>query len=125
VTDDATMKKYAGYGIDFNAGAKVGYIVGAAGLTLGLGNEQGMKGICLLGQTSGFPIVTDPKAAENVLRVVVKMFGLKLNMGKLQKKVDEMEDFIKKVEGLQMKAVSELAKSAKGPASGEELRYIG
>lgn len=125
VSDDTVMKKYAGYGIDFNAGAKVGYIVGAAGLTLGLGNEQGMKGICLLGQTSGFPIVTDPKAAENVLRVVVKMFGLKLNMGKLQKKVDEMEDFIKKVEGLQMKAVSELAKSAKGPASGEELRYIG
>jgi uncharacterized protein len=125
VTSDAVMKKYGGYGIDYNAGAKVGYIVGAAGLMLGLGSEHNMSGVCLLGQTSGFPIVTDPKAAENVLSVMVKMFGLKLNMGKLEKKVEEMEDFIKKVEGLQMKAVSELAKTAKGSASGEELRYIG
>jgi uncharacterized protein (TIGR00162 family) len=125
VTSDAIMKKYAGKGIDFNASAKVGYIVGAAGLMLGIGSEHGMNGICLLGQTSGFPIVTDPKAAENVLSVMTKIFGLKLNMGKLQKKVEEMEDFIKKVEGLQMKAVSELAKTAKGAASGEELRYIG
>jgi proteasome assembly chaperone (PAC2) family protein len=79
----------------------------------------------MLGQTSGFPIVTDPKAAENVLNVLVKVFRLKIDMGKLEKKVDEMEDFIKKVEGLQMKAVSELAKSTKGPSSSEELRYIG
>ena len=125
VTTEEHIKKYSNLGIDFNAGAKVGYIVGAAGLMLGLGAEHGMGGVCLLGQTSGFPIVTDPKAAENVLAVLVKMLGLKLDMGKLQKKVDEMEDFIKKVESLQMKAVSELAKGAKGPASGEELRYIG
>ncbi len=125
VTDEKVIKKYATYGIDFNAGNKVGYIVGAAGLMLGLGSECGMSGVCLLGQTSGFPIVTDPKAAENVLSVMIKMLGLKINMGKLEKKVDEMEDFIKKVEGLQMKAVSELAKTTKGSASGEELRYIG
>ncbi len=125
VTSDAFLKKYAKLGVDFNAGAKVGYIVGAAGLMLGLGSEHGMGGICLLGQTSGFPIVTDPKAAENVLGVITKMFGLKLDMGKLEKKVDEMEDFIKKVENLQMRAVSELAKGAKASTSGEELRYIG
>jgi uncharacterized protein (TIGR00162 family) len=125
VSSDRVMQKYGKYGIDFNAGSKVGYIVGAAGLMLGLGNEYGMEGICMLGQTSGFPIVTDPKAAENVLNVLVKVFRLKIDMGKLEKKVDEMEDFIKKVEGLQMKAVSELAKSTKGPSSSEELRYIG
>jgi uncharacterized protein (TIGR00162 family) len=125
VTDQGIIKKYGQYGIDFNAGDKVGYIVGAAGLMLGLGKEFGMEGVCLLGKTSGFPIVTDPKAAENVLDILVKMFNLRINMKKLEKKVEEMEDFIKKVEGLQMKAVSELAKGTKAPTSGEELRYIG
>jgi uncharacterized protein (TIGR00162 family) len=125
VNDEKLAKKYGKYGIDFNAGDKVGYIVGAAGLMLGLGKERGMEGLCLLGQTSGFPIVTDPKAAENTLDVLVKIFGLKIDMGKLEKKVDEMEKFIKKVEGLQMKAVSELAKASKGPSSGDQMRYIG
>jgi uncharacterized protein (TIGR00162 family) len=123
-TDDAMLKKYGKYGIEFSAGEKVGYIVGAAGLLLGLGMERGMKGICMLCQTSGFPIVTDPKAAESVLDILVKMFGLKIDMKKLEKKVDEMEDFMKKVESLQRKAISDLAKGSKVP-SGEELRYIG
>ncbi len=124
VTDEKVRKKYAKYKIDFRAGEKVGYIVGAAGLLPGLGKERGMEGLCLLGQTSGFPIVTDPKAAETVLDVVVDILKLKINMGKLEKKVDEMKDFIKKVEGLQRKALSELSKGPKVP-SGEELRSIG
>ena len=65
-----------------------------------------------------------PKAAEAVLNVLVDMLGLKINMGKLEKKVDEMEDFIKKIESLQKKAIMELTKTAKSPP-GEELRYIG
>ncbi len=125
VTDDSVMKAYTKHGIEFTAGEKVGYIVGAAGLMLGIGYERGMKGLCMLGQTSGFPIVTDPKAAECILDTLVKILKLKVDKSKLEKKVDEMEEFIKKVEGLQMKAVSELAKSAKSQASGEELRYIG
>ncbi len=125
VSDEKVIKKYENHGIDFSAGEKVGYIVGAAGLMLGLGKERGMDGLCLLGQTSGFPIVTDPKAAEITLETLVKIFKLKIDMGKLEKKVTEMEKFIKKVEGLQMKAVSEMAKTSKAPSSGEQLRYIG
>jgi proteasome assembly chaperone (PAC2) family protein len=124
VTSEGMLKKYQKQKIDFKAGEKVGYIVGAAGLMLGLGNERGMDGICLLGQTSGFPIVTDPKAAEAVLNVLVKMLGLDIDMGKLEKKVSEMEDFIKKIESLQKKAIMELSKGPKTP-HGEELRYIG
>jgi hypothetical protein len=123
-TEEKVMKKYSKYKIDFKAGEKVGYIVGAAGLLPALGNERGMEGLCLLGQTSGFPIVTDPKGAENVLGVLVEILKMKIDMGKLEKKVEEMEDFMKKVESLQKKAVTELAKGAK-PPTGEELRYIG
>jgi uncharacterized protein (TIGR00162 family) len=124
VSDEKVKKRYGSYGIDFSAGDKVGYIVGAAGLMLGLGKERGMDGLCLLGQTSGFPIVTDPKAAESALNVLVKIFRLKIDMSKLEKKVDEMEDFIKKVEGLQRKALMDLTKAPKAPG-GEEIRYIG
>jgi uncharacterized protein (TIGR00162 family) len=114
-----------GYGIDFNAGEKVGYIVGAAGLLLGLWKERDKDGICLLGQTTGFPIVTDPKAAEQVLDIVTRMLKLDIDMTKLEKKVKEMEDFIKKVEALQKRALMDITRSTQQKGKGEELRYIG
>jgi uncharacterized protein (TIGR00162 family) len=126
VTDKSLMKKYAGSGIQFEAGKKIGYIVGAAGLLLGLGAERGMKGVSLLGETSGFPIVTDPKAAESVLDILTKMLKLKIDMTKLEKKVSEMEKFIKKIEDLQHKALMQISKEQKAPVKGgEQLRYIG
>lgn len=126
VTSDSELKKYKKYEIDFKAGEKVGYIVGAAGLLLGLGKERGMKGLCLLGETSGFPIVTDPKSAEVVLETLTGILGMKLDMSKLEAKVKEMEKFIKKVESLQRRALMQMSKEEKAPVKGEEqLRYIG
>ena len=126
VSDKKLLKKYSNFGIDFNAGEKVGYIVGAAGLLLGLGNEKGMGGVCLLGETTGFPIVTDPKAAESVLRVMMKMLRLKIDLGNLEERVKEMEHFIKKVEALQKKALQSIQKDENAPVSEkEQLRYIG
>ncbi|MEM5812642.1 MAG: proteasome assembly chaperone family protein [Candidatus Aenigmatarchaeota archaeon] len=127
VTDKELVEKYQKYGIEFSAGEKIGYIVGAAGLLLGLGKERGMKGVCLLGETSGFPIVTDPRAAEVVLNSLVKILNIKIDMSKLDQKVKEMEDFIKKVEDLQKKALTEIAKSEPQPQqkTREQTRYIG
>lgn len=126
VTHKKLLKEYKGYDIDFSAGEKVGYIVGAAGLLLGLGKERDMKGICLLGETSGFPIVTDPKAAEVVLNTLVKILNIKVDMSRLEQRVKDMEKFIKKVEGLQRKALMQIAKEEKAPIKEEEqLRYIG
>ena len=126
VTEKKLLKKYKNYDIDFNAGERVGYIVGAAGLLLGLGHERGIEGISLLGETSGFPIVTDPKAAEVVLDVLTKILNLKVNMSNLEKRIKEMDRFIKKVEALQRKALMQIAKEEKAPVKGDEqLRYIG
>jgi uncharacterized protein (TIGR00162 family) len=126
-TDEKVLKKYKTYKIDFDAGKRVGYIVGAAGLLLGLGRERGMSGLCLLGQTTGFPIVTDPKAAEEVLNVMIKILNVKIDMSKIEERVSEMEKFIKKVETLQKKAIMQISKEQeKAPGKGEEqLRYIG
>lgn len=126
VTDEKILKKYKKYRIDFNAGEKVGYIVGAAGLLPGLWKQRGKDGLCLLGQTAGFPIVTDPKAAEEVLGVLVKILNLKIDMSKIEKKVKEMEDFIKKLESLQKRALMDLTKAHEKPEKKDEsLRYIG
>ena len=123
VSDKSLLEKYKSLGIDFNAGEKVGYIVGAAGLLIGLGKQKGMDGLCLLGETSGFPIVTDPKSAEIVLNTLVKILGMKLDMSKLEQRVKEMENFIKKVESLQKKALTQISKNDK-PGK-DETRYIG
>jgi len=126
VTDEKLVKKYKGFGINFNAGDKVGYIVGAAGLLPGLGMERGMNGVCLLGETAGFPIVTDPKAGEIVLKRLAKILNIKVNMSKLDEHVKEMEKFIKKIEDLQRKALLQINKDDAAPViEKEQLRYIG
>lgn len=126
VSHKELAKKYAKSGIDFSAGERVGYIVGASGLFLGLGKERGMKGVCMLGETSGFPIVTDPKAADAVLEILTKILKVKIDMTKIDKRVADMEKFIKKVEDLQRKALTQIAKEEKAPVKGkEQLRYIG
>ena len=127
VTHEKLLKRYKGYNIDFTAGKKVGYIVGAAGLLIGIGKERNMDGLCLLGETSGFPIVTDPKAAESVLNSLTKILGLKISMGKLDKRVKEMEQFIKRVESLQRAALEQVTKeTGKAPVKEEDqMRYIG
>lgn len=126
VSHKELAKKYGKFGIDFSAGERVGYIVGASGLFLGLGKERGMKGVCMLGETSGFPIVTDPKAADAVLEILTKILKIKLDTTKIDKRVADMEKFIKKVEDLQRKALSQIAKEEKAPVKGQEqLRYIG
>jgi len=126
VTDEKILNKYKKYKINFNAGEKVGYIVGAAGLLLGMWKQRDKDGMCLLGQTTGFPIVTDPKAAEEVLDILVKILNLRIDMKKLEKKVKEMEDFIKKVESLQKRALMDLSKAHEKPGKKDEaLRYIG
>ncbi|MBI3413573.1 MAG: proteasome assembly chaperone family protein [Candidatus Aenigmarchaeota archaeon] len=117
-------KKFEAYGIDFSVSSKVGTIVGASGLLIGLGKLRGMDGVCLMGETSGFPIVTDPKSAESVLKVLMKILGINLDLKALDQRVKEMETFINKVESLQRKAIEEMTKGGQKEGK-EDLRYIG
>ncbi len=126
VTHKELVEQYKNAGIEFEVGKRVGYIVGAAGLLLGLAKEKGMKGVCILGETSGFPIVTDPKAAEIVLKSLTKILKIDVDLARLGERVNEMEKFIKKIESLQRKAVMEIAKDEATPVvRKEEMRYIG
>ncbi len=128
VSDPEMLKKYKSFGIDFDAGSKVGTIVGASGLLLGIGKYYGIKGICLLGETVGFPIIPDPKSAEEVLKILVKILNITLDTSKLDKKVKEMEDFIKKIQDVEKRTMAQLMRPAGAEKPGEEkekLTYIG
>ncbi|MBI1971886.1 MAG: proteasome assembly chaperone family protein [Candidatus Aenigmarchaeota archaeon] len=124
VSSQKLKKKLDGYGVDFSVASKVGTIVGASGLLVGLGKLRGMDGVCLMGETAGFPIVTDPKSAESVLKVLMKILGLNIDLEALDERVKEMETFINKIESLQRKAVEEMSKGIQKEGK-DDLRYIG
>lgn len=125
VSNQELVKKYANLGIDFDAGARVGTIVGASGLLLGLGRYHGIKSVCLLGETVGFPIIPDPKSAEELLKVLVKILGVKIDTSRLDKKIKEMEEFIKKVQNVERQTLAQFSKTQLPPPKGEDLTYIG
>ncbi len=121
VSESEVAKDYKKYGINFKIGEQIGTIVGASGLLVGLSKQFGMKGIVLLGETTGFPIITDPTAAEAVLLVLQKILKVKIDLSKLEEKVKAMHEFIKKLENIQRQAVEQMQKEKKP----EELKYIG
>ncbi|MFP4045517.1 MAG: proteasome assembly chaperone family protein [Candidatus Aenigmatarchaeota archaeon] len=122
-TDETLEEKYSDYNINFkDTSSRIGMIVGATGLLLGIAKKRGIEGVCLMGETAGFPIVTDPKAAEEVIKVLVEIFDLDIGLEDIEGKVEEMEEFLEKLEKVQKKAL----KSAKDKESeGDKLRYIG
>ncbi len=119
VSDKSLLKKYEKFGIDFGKEHQIGTIMGASGLLIGLGKNRNMDGICLMGETLGLPLMTDPKAADALLHVVTKVLGIKLDLSKLEKTIKDMEDSIKKTEKIHKKVLQEL------PKAKDDVRYIG
>jgi len=121
ITDDEQRKELTRHGVDLKVSGQIGTIVGAAGLLVGIGHLRGLKSYTLLGETSGFPIVTDPTSAEAVLEILQKILGIKMDLSKLKEKVEEMHEFIKKISDLQNQAMEQMQR----PKKPEDLKYIG
>ena len=119
VNNAKMLKKYGKYEIDFGEEHSVGTIVGASGLLLGMGKMRDIDAMCLMGETIGLPMLTDPKAAEKILQVVTKILGLKLDLSKIEKAIQGMDDKIKKTEKIHKNVLKEL------PKSKDDIRYIG
>jgi hypothetical protein len=58
-----------------------GHIVGAAGILLGLGKLRGMRGFCILVETTG--LYPDPIAAEAALRVLCDVLKIRVDLSRL------------------------------------------
>ncbi len=119
-TDVSVKKKYSDkhkYGIGFESGEKVGIIIGASGLLLGLGKLRGLKGMCLMGETLSRPMFTDTRAASAVLSVLSKAIGLKVDMKDIETRSDEMDKAIEKAHHMEKHMIEKMKK--------DEFRYIG
>ncbi len=121
VNDKKLLKKYQKFGIDFGKEHPIGTIVGASGLMIGIGKLHGIDGLCLMGETLGMPLLTDPKAADSVLHVLVKILNIKVDMQKLEKTIGEMEQRIEQTDKIHKKVLSDMSKGQKS----EDIRYIG
>lgn len=119
VNDKKLVKKYEKL-VDFTIQHQIGTIVGTTGLLLGIGKLYNIDGLCLMGETFGLPIVTDPKAAEKVLETLLKIIGIKLELGKLDEIIKEMEDKIRKTEDIHKNMLQQMGKPVK-----DEQNYIG
>jgi proteasome assembly chaperone (PAC2) family protein len=75
-------------------------IAGLNGLILGMAQERGMEGICLLGEVPAYATqIANPKASLAVLGILTKMLGITVDLaelGHLAERVDEEMDRIAK-----------------------------
>lgn len=98
-TDKELVKEMKKLGVVFPKGEPGSGIIGASGLLLGLGVLRGMKGVCLMGETSGYFV--DPKSAQAVLEVLSKILGAKIDLSKLERRaiqIDKIASQLKEME---------------------------
>jgi proteasome assembly chaperone (PAC2) family protein len=91
------------------------------GLIIGIAKMRGMKGTCLLGETSGY--VVDAKASKAVLEALLKMIDVKVDMGNLDKRAKDTEMLIQTIEQ-QMTATKGRPYEGQQPQRGRDTAYI-
>lgn len=115
-TDPELILEYSKYGIRFDLG--VSSIIGAAGLLLGLGKDKNIKGVSILGETRGSPLMVDPIAAKSVLEVLGSILGIEIDTSELELEARWLK---KKVKKMRPKILAKRVKESPK----EELWYIG
>jgi proteasome assembly chaperone (PAC2) family protein len=73
-----------------------GSITGMNGLIIGIAKMRGIRGTCLLGETSGY--VVDAKASKAILETLVKIIDIKVDMTNLDKRAKDTEMLIQTIE---------------------------
>ena len=103
----------------------VGPIVGVSGLLLGLSSRRNMEAISLLAETYGHPMYLGIKGAKEILKVLNRKLGLKLDINKLDKEIKDIEgEIMRKTE--QLSEVSkQIALKKLQKKLGKDLDYIG
>ena len=92
-TDASFLKEFQSQGMQTMDG---GSITGMNGLIVGIAKLKGMRGMCLLGETSGY--VVDAKASQVVLQSLLDMIDVKVDMKNLEKRAKDTEMLIQTIE---------------------------
>lgn len=77
-------------------GMREGGITGMNGLVVGMAALFGMKGICLLGETSGY--VIDAAASQSVLEALSRLMNLRIDTTTLKQKAEETQKVINQLQ---------------------------
>ena len=91
---------------------KEGGITGMNGLMVGMAALNGMEGICLLGETSGY--VIDAGASQSVLEALSKLLKLKIDVTSLKARAEETQNVIS-----QLQKMTEQGREQAGPEKRE------
>ncbi|HDR53376.1 MAG TPA: proteasome assembly chaperone family protein [archaeon] len=118
-TTKELVEEFKEAGVIFEDGERVGMVVGASGVLLGMGKLCGVEGVCLMGETLARPMFTDARAAQAVLEILTKKFNLTVDMEDIKIKAKELDRAIAKAKELEAQMLTKLKKP------GEELTYIG
>jgi uncharacterized protein len=92
-TDPETVKEFASHNISM---MDSGSITGMNGLVMGIAKLHNMRGMCLLGETSGY--VVDAKASKAVLEALLEIIGVKVDIANLEKRAKDTEMLIRTIE---------------------------
>jgi len=117
-TDAELVEEMKALGVVFAKGEPGSGIVGASGLLLGLGKRYGMRSVCLMGETSGYFV--DPRAAEVVLNVLVKVLNVKIDYEALRHKAQQIDQITARLRDFESQQLQE--PRSERP---EDLGYIG
>jgi uncharacterized protein (TIGR00162 family) len=113
-TDKEMVRDMKKRGVVFRKNEPGGGIVGASGLLLGMGQQRGLRGVCLMGETSGY--LVDPKSAQSVLEVLAEVLSIKVDFKDLEARAEQMDKLAQQLRDLEHQAES--------PGE-DDLRYIG
>lgn len=121
-------KKYVdefrkGLGLSTKLYGIVGPIVGVTGVLLGVSPRYRIKSVGLLVETFGHPMYLGVKGAKELLAILKKKLGLKINLKKMVEEIEELEKEVMR----KTKELSDVGKQnpIKKLKEGRELSYIG
>ncbi len=93
-------------------------IIGASGLLLALGMNQGMDGACLRGETPGYFI--DAEAAKAVFITLISILKLEVDIAKLEERAEETRKIISKTQQM----TRDTGDNKHFTPNDDDLRYI-
>ena len=115
-TDTDTIKSFSERNISAMDG---GSITGMNGLIIGSAKLRGIRGTCLLGETSGY--VVDAKASKSILETLISIIGIDVDMKNLEKRAKDTETLIETIEQQMSGRTAQQQSSATKPT---DMGYI-
>lgn len=117
-TDEKTLKSFKLLGCKPATGE--GLVSGAAGMLLGMARRHGLKGACLMGETSSKLVYGDHASAKKVIELLVKKFKFKINMKNIEKESKNIQQAF----SLLVKQLESQPKEGEDSESNENPTYV-